>query len=111
MYYIVKINGLYDILCGLSILQYIRIPYVDTIHLNMIPSKVHNDIFKRYYAYWILTYGYVRLLSNDMNSIQMSYFIEAVCTANELYNTSDIHKEKAVFVIFTSLLLGYFAVK
>jgi hypothetical protein len=111
MYYVVRINGVYDILCGLSILQYIRIPYLDMVHLNMIPRNVHNDIFKRYYAYWILTYGYVRLLSNDMRSIQMSYFIEAVCTANELCNTSDIHREKAIFVIVSSLLLGYFGVK
>ena len=36
MYYIVKLNGIYDIICALCILRYIRIPYIGTIHLNMI---------------------------------------------------------------------------
>ena len=106
MYYLVKINGIYDILCGLSILHYINIPYLNTIHLNMIYNNEHNNIFKRYYAYWILTYGYMRLTTSDINFIKMSYFIEAFCTANELYYTNDIHIYKSLFVITVSLLFG-----
>jgi hypothetical protein len=55
MYYIVKINGIYDIICSLCILDYIRVPYIGTIHLNMIKDNETNIIFQRYYAYWILT--------------------------------------------------------
>ena len=107
MYYFVKINGIYDILCGLSILHYINIPYLNTIHLNMIYNNEHNNIFKRYYAYWILTYGYMRLTTTDINFIKMSYFIEALCTSNELLFTNDIHIKKGLFVIITCLLFAF----
>jgi len=51
-------------------------------------------------------YGYMRLTTSDINFIKMSYFIEALCTANELYYTNDIHTNKALFVIIISLLFG-----
>jgi hypothetical protein len=104
-YYIVKINGIYDILCGLCILNYIYFPYIGTIHLNMIKNNENNIIFQRYYAYWILTYGYMRLTSNT-RLIKVSYFIEAICTANEIYTANDIYIEKGLFVIIVSLLFG-----
>jgi len=105
MEYIVKLNGIYDIACGLCILKYIYIPYLGSIHLNMIIKNENNRIFQRYYAYWILTYGYMRLTTISSDFVRMSYFIEAACIANELY-TNDIQKEKALFVIVASLALG-----
>ena len=107
MYYIVKLNGIYDIICALCILRYIRIPYIGTIHLNMIKNNETNIIFQRYYAYWILTYGYMRLTASDINFIKMSYLIEALCTLNELlYYTNDINIHKSLFVIIVCLLFG-----
>lgn len=106
MYYIVKINGLYDILCALCMLRYVDIPYLGTIHLNMIKKNETNIIFQRYYAYWILTYGYMRLTISDINFVKMSYFIEAACIANEACYTNDIYIDKALFVIIVSLLFG-----
>lgn len=106
MNYIVKLNGVYDILCGLCILRYIQIPYLETLHLNMIRNNEDNLIFQRYYAYWILTYGSMRLTSSNPNLIKISYFIEAGCIANEAYSTNDICTEKALFVICMSLLFG-----
>ena len=107
MYYIVKINGIYDIICSLCILRYIHIPYIETIHLNMIKNNETNIIFQRYYAYWILTYGYMRLTASDINFIKMSYLIEALCTLNELlYYTNDINIHKSLFVIIVCLLFG-----
>jgi len=106
MYYVVKINGVYDIVCALCMLQFLTIPYIGRIHLNMIKNNDTNIILRRYYAYWILTYGYMRLTTTNINFIKMSYFIEAVCIANELYYTNDIHMDKALFVIILSLLFG-----
>ena len=106
MYYIVKINGIYDIICSLCILDYIRVPYIGTIHLNMIKDNETNIIFQRYYAYWIITYGYMRLTTSDINFIKMSYVIEAICIANEVYYTNDIYIDKGLFVIIVSLLFG-----
>ena len=107
MNYLIKINGAYDILCGLCILQYINIPYIGTIHLNMIKNNSSNIIFQRYYAYWILTYGSMRL-TRDAQIIKMSYFIEALCTVNEMVYTNDIYTEKALFVIIVSLVFALF---
>jgi len=73
----------------------------------MIKNNETNIIFQRYYAYWILTYGYIRLTASDINLIKMSYFIEALCTANELlYYTNDINIDKSLFVIIVSLFFG-----
>jgi len=105
MYYLIKINGIYDILCALSILHYVDIPYLNTIHLNMIENNENNLIFKRYFAYWILTYGCMRL-TKDKKMIKISYFIEAICLSNELYFTNDIHMYKALFVIIVSFFTG-----
>jgi len=107
IYYLVKINGIYDILCALCILDYIHIPYLETIHLNMIKNNETNVILGRYYAYWILTYGYMRLTITDIHFISMSYYIEALCTLNELYIGNDIYYGKALFVIVVSILFGY----
>ena len=109
MYLLVKANGIYDILCALCILQFINIPYLGSIHLNMIKNNENNQnnpIFERYYAYWILTYGYMRLTTSDIHFIKMSYYIEALCTINELAFTNNIVPEKALFVIFLSLFFG-----
>ena len=103
MYYVVRLNGIYDVLCGLSILGYIRIPYLENLHLDMIKNNKNNEILKRYYAYWILTYGYIRLTQTDVNLLVMSYLIEAIFIANEVYNTEDMYKEKGVFVVVASL--------
>jgi hypothetical protein len=87
-------------------LRYVDIPYLGTIHLNMIKKNETNIIFQRYYAYWILTYGYMRLTISDINFVKMSYFIEAACIANEACYTNDIYIDKALFVIIVSLLFG-----
>jgi len=106
MNFLVKVNGIYDILCALNILEYIYIPYLGNIHLNMINNNEYNHIFQRYYAYCILTYGYMRLTISDIHFIKMSYFIEAFCIANELHFTNDIHTETALFAIVASVFFG-----
>jgi hypothetical protein len=72
----------------------------------MIKNNKNNPIFERYYAYWILTYGSMRLTTADTMFIRISYFIEAGCMTNELF-TNDIDPEKALFVIILSLGFGF----
>ena len=105
--YVITCNGIYDILCGLSILDYVHIPVLNTLHLNMIKDETTRQIVKRYYAYWILTYGCMRL-SENVSLIRLSYGIEAVCMANELMNSS-MHRGKSVFVILSSAAMCYLA--
>lgn len=113
--YIIKINGIYDILCALCILRIIYIPYLDNLHLSMMKdysplptSQFHTQssrLFERFFSYWIFTYGVVRL-SNNYQFVSYSYYIEAVFFTNEyIYNTT--HSDKVFFVIGSSFLLGY----
>jgi len=102
----VKINGIYDILCALSILKMVDIPILQTIHLQMFHSNIiYDPIFKRCLAYWIFTYGIIRLKYNFL--VPYSYYIEALFIANECLVHKTIIFEKGVFVIISSGLIGY----
>ena len=103
LYYIVKLNGLYDILCALSILKYIENPVCSTIHINMMAKYKHNPLFERFLAYWIFTYGFVRI--GDTHLIPYSYYIEAAVFTNEMYRET-IYFDKGLFVIISSLIMG-----
>lgn len=113
--YIIKINGVYDILCALCILRVIYIPCLNDLHLSMMKdysptptSQVNThspQLFERFLSYWVFTYGVVRL-SNSYYIVSYSYYIEAVFFMNEyIHNT--VHSDKVLFVIGSSVLLGY----
>ena len=103
--YIIRLNGVYDILCAFSILGWVPIPYLNRLHLSMIKNR--SPIFDRFVAYWIFTYGVIRL-SNDNVLISMSYLIEGLFFANE-YGLGTVYEGKTLFVIISSLLLAYFS--
>jgi hypothetical protein len=106
---IIFINGIYDILCALSILQYINIPVLENIHLSMfIGYDNKNKLFERCFAYWIFTYGMIRLSGNP-DLISCSYYIEAIFFANECFVNQTIDPYKGMFVIVSSYVLGYFS--
>ena len=103
---IIKANGIYDILCAFSILRVVKIPYLHRLHLSMFKNNNDNLLFERFLAYWIFTYGIMRLSTNS-SIITWSYYLEAFFFANELFNHKSVYVDKALFVIFSSLLLGY----
>jgi len=100
---IVKINGIYDILCSLSILKIINIPILQMFHSNMNETK--DPIFERFLAYWIFTYGILRIKYNVF--VPYSYYIEALFIANECLVHETIVFEKGMLVVITSGILGY----
>lgn len=102
--YIIKINGIYDILCAISIMNWLPIPYLDRLHLSMIKDS-QNAIFERFLAYWIFTYGIIRL-SNNYLLISCSYILEAIFFSNELMLGS-VYPGQSMFVILFSLLFAY----
>ena len=103
--YIIKINGIYDIICSLVILKIINIPCLQNIHLSMIKDVNKCPILERFFAYWIFTYGIIRI-NNHYMLTSYFYYIEAAFFMNEYINDS-IYFNKAIFVISSSLLLGY----
>lgn len=136
--YIIKLNGLYDILCAMSILDIgITIPVLQNIHLSMFlssfddksslentqhfstacqevigdsslrPEINKNELIKCIMAYWIFTYGIIRMFSSESRVIEYSYYIEAAFIANESLVKKTMRMDKAYFVICSSILLGY----
>jgi hypothetical protein len=102
---IVKINGIYDILSALSILKMVNIPILQIIHLQMFKNMNYDPIFERFLAYWIFTYGIIRIKYNIY--VPYSYYIEALFIANECIVHKTIFFEKGMFVIISSVILGY----
>lgn len=109
---IIFINGIYDILCALSILGYINIPILNNLHLSMFIEyeyRIQNQnqkLFERILAYWIFTYGIIRISGNSF-LISLSYYMESIFIANESLINRTIQLDKGLFVIITSYVLGY----
>lgn len=102
------INGIYDILCALGILQIIQIPFFSSIHLSMFDKYITpNHIFERFLAYCIFTNGVIRI-SGDNMLVAYSYYGEAAFFFNEYLHYS-VYSEKALLVILSSMLLGHMA--
>ena len=111
LYTIIFINGIYDIICGLSL---IFTP-------NLLICKIHADIFKAEYndnilwmrmmGYWIFTYGVIRAsIMNNTPTIKTlvaaSYFIEAYAFAFEnIYHKTTI-SYKVLWIFVSSSVIG-----
>ena len=105
---IFTLNGVYDILCAMSILKIIYIPFLDKIHLSMFNNYENNPLFERFIAYWIFTYGIIRITNNHI-FISLSYFIEAVFFLHEYIHCS-MDTSKTNFVIISSIALGILSI-
>ncbi len=108
--YIVFLNGIYDIICAYCIM----------FAPNTLMGSLHTSIFIdatklapltcRMLAYWLYTYGGVRIsiIYTDTKIIVAStYFIEAAVYAYETLAHSTTYSHKSIWVITTSLILGY----
>jgi hypothetical protein len=105
MYYIIKLNGIYDILCSFAILKWMNIPLLNELHLSMF-KKEQDEVSKRMLAYWIFTYGIIRL-SDDKQLILLSYLLESVFLLNE-YNKGSMKKINVYFCALSCLFIMFF---
>lgn len=103
-------NGIYDILCAISILLCTNTP-LSKIHLSIFKENIHYQINNRLLAYWIITYGCIRLFILQQNKtinilIAITYFIEAFVYIYEckLHNTTI--KYNVSLVSISSLIIG-----
>jgi len=103
---LIFINGIYDLVCAIIILKVIPpIPVLSELHRSILRKMYQkNPILERFFAYWIFTYGCIRL-SNHYPLIAASYWIEAAFIFNEYWNRT-VEFEKALFIIISSSLLG-----
>ena len=114
--YILISNGVYDVLCALSILWFYNIyPFSELakLHMNMFDSKAdrNNPQVRRLMAYWVFTYGLVRTLSGLHNDktlnfmAVLTYYIEGSVFLNEIL-VNKMVKDKTYFVVISSFFLG-----
>jgi len=107
---IIITNGIYDILCAISILKIVNIPVIKDLHISMLKdNEKNNPLMERFMAYWIFTYGFLRIYSGYYRFYKLaaiSYFIEAIIITNEYFINKTMLMERSLFVIFFSLFLG-----
>jgi len=98
MNWLIKINGVYDILCALTMLDILDIPMLNGLHESLFNNQ-QNEVTKRMFAYWIFTYGVMRL-QDDIKLLQFSYLIEAFFLLHE-YNKGSMIQNRVYFCIYS----------
>ena len=76
---VVFVNGVYDVLCFLGIM--LSLPLIGSLHTGVFKPEELSPLLRRILAYWILTYGVIRILpvSGDeciTAAAALTYFIE-----------------------------------
>ena len=78
-----KLNGIYDVACSLSILNddwlshlHLQMYEQPSVYLDGLPENHLSMATKRHLAYWIATYGLMRLFGSQQ-TMRMSYLVEA----------------------------------
>ena len=94
---IIKLNGIYDIICGLSIIFNIN-KYISHIHLSICKKKKLE-----YLGLIILIWGIIRLLSNNKLILSLTYIYEIILFIY-LYYKYECNNYKILFIIILSLL-------
>ena len=107
MQQLVIFNGLYDILCAFSIVKIINIPILDKLHLSMFIDEP-TEQEKRWIAYWIFTYGCMRVSLQHKYLISISYLIEAIVIFNECIIHKQIYVYNGIIVSIISFIIAMF---
>ena len=101
---IVRLNGLYDLLCGACWLNVIQIPLLNRLHTNMFHPTLINEFSSRLLGYWVITYGIIRLCyETQAYVVLLSYYLEAICLWPEI----KYHPKTRRLLLFTSILSAY----
>jgi len=108
--WLVFLNSIYDILCAIAILLFSN-TLIGKIHLFIFNKNIHYQVNNRLLAYWILTYGYIRLFILQENKtitmlIAITYFIEAFAYIYEYRYFNTTIRYKVAFVSVTSFIIG-----
>ena len=103
----IKINGIYDIACGLSILKILPESPLSHSHINIF--KRHHiyyfERFERCLSFYIMLYGFMRIFGSN-SIISFSYLSEALYYFNEMVYHNSVYTDKATYVIIKSTMLS-----
>lgn len=104
--WIVKANGVYDILCFFAITKTANIPILKNLHLDMYREPPTNP---NWLAIYVGANGLIRLRNNNI-MIAYSYLLEAMVFLFEMM-IGRVYPHKAVIVAATSLALAYYVLE
>lgn len=104
---LIFVNGIYDICCGLSILMTDK--YLSRLHLHLFIMEPEKTT-KRFLAYWIITYGFIRIFvfNSNENLVKISYLLEMIFFEYESYISNNLIKKDIRFMTYMCLLLILF---
>lgn len=105
---------MYDIVCALSIICFSnQIYFFSDIHSSVFQTPLPSAT-KRFMAYWIFTYGTIRLAAaldpsqTTYTLAAFSYSWEAICLVNELNKDTNPNPLKNAFIIISSSALSFY---
>lgn len=114
---LVLLNGLYDVLCFLGIMWFHRwLPGFSSVHLGVLSEEDdrRHPLVRRLMAYWILTYGMVRVLAGAVDyhgddsyamdfAAALTYFLEVFGFEYELCIEGTMIRSKVTAITLMSL--------
>jgi len=114
---LIVFNGIYDIFCGISIILFFHTNSPNTfacLHptIFVYNKELIHPIFYRMLAYWIITYGMVRIMYfYDSKYIRilvsLTYLLEASVFGFEFYCYESTLAYKTLWVSSSSFVLSY----
>jgi hypothetical protein len=106
---LVWVNGVYDIVCALSIL-FMPHTTLGTLHLSIFTCPV-EPLTRRILAFWLLTYGSIRVAhfkGKTQYLVTVSYLLEAIFFLSEYSVWHTAQGYKVAFVVSSSMAIAYF---
>lgn len=101
--YFVLLNGVYDIACAFATLA---APESSVAELHLAMFRPNTDETNRLMAYWLLTYGTIRLFAAFTWVPAITYAVEALCYAGEAaYGREDKYNRAAFVALFSVVVL------
>ena len=93
--------------CGLSILMTDK--YLSRLHLHLFIMEPEKTT-KRFLAYWIITYGFIRIFvcNSNENLVKISYLLEMIFFEYESYISNNLIKKDIRLMTYMCLLLIFF---
>jgi predicted benzoate:H+ symporter BenE len=104
-------NGVYDILCALGILL-VPNTGIAQLHTSMFSLPL-DPLARRMLAYWLITYGAIRVAAMSRNKtlhslVVMTYLLEAAAFAAEHLVHDTAHWQKVAFVSTSCICIAYY---
>lgn len=110
-----KLNGFYDLACSLSILNdyslrrmHLQMYEHPSVYLDGSPENNLSAATKRHLAYWIASYGLMRLIGSQQ-MIRISYLVEASGFLWE-YKAGNMNSRALVTIVMCMGIYGWLAI-